>query len=48
MHRNVDLLEAMSGSLVFWTIDLTKGYHQMKLAEGSKEITAFKIPRGLF
>ena len=48
MHRVEDQLEAMSRSLVFSTLDLTKGYHQMKLAEGSREITAFTTPRGLF
>ena len=48
MHRVEDQLEAMSGSLVFSTLDLTKEYHQMKLAEGSREITAFTTPRGLF
>ena len=32
MHQVEDQLEAMSGSLVFLTLDLTKGYHQMKLA----------------
>ena len=47
MHRVEDQLKAMSRSLVFSTLDLTKGYHQMKLAEGSREITAFTTPRGL-
>ena len=48
MHRVKDQLEAMSGALVFSTLDLTKGYHQMKLANKSKEITAFTSPKGLF
>ena len=48
MHRVEDQLEAMSGSSVFTTLDLTKGYHQMRLAEESKEITAFSSPKGLF
>ena len=38
----------MSGALVFSILDLTKGYHQMKLADESKEITAFTSPKGLF
>ena len=38
----------MAGAKWFTTLDLTKGYHQMKLAEESKEITAFSTPRGLF
>ena len=48
MHRVEDQLEAMSGSSVFTMLDLTKGYHQMKLAESLKEITAFLSPTGLF
>ena len=48
MHWVKDQLEAMSGALVFSTLDLTKGYHQMKLADESKEITAFTSPKGLF
>ena len=48
MHRVKDQLEAMSGASVFTTLDLTKGYHQMRLAEESKEITAFSSPKGLF
>ena len=48
MHRVEDQLEAMSGSSVFTTLDLTKGYHQMRLTEESKEITAFSSPKGLF
>ena len=48
MHRVKDQLEAMSGSSFFTTLDLTKGYHQMRLAEESKEITAFSSPKGLF
>ena len=47
-HCGEDKLEAMSGPLVFSTLDLTKGYNQMKLAEESKELTAFTSPRGLF
>ena len=48
MHRVEDQLEAMSGSSVFTTLDLTKGYYQMRLAEESKEITSFLSPKGLF
>ena len=47
-HRIEDQLQAMAGAKWFTTLDLTKGYHQMKLAEESKEITAFSTPRGLF
>ena len=38
----------MSGAVVFSTLDLNKGYHHMKLAEASKEITAFTSPQGLY
>ena len=48
LHRVEDQLEAISGSFVFTKIDLTKGYHQMKLAESSMEISAFLSPKGLF
>ena len=37
MHRVEDQLEAMSRSSVFSTLDSTKGYHQMKLAEDTKK-----------
>ena len=33
---------------MFLTLDLTKGYHQMNLAEEFKEVTAFMSPRGPF
>ena len=48
MHQVEDQLEAMSGASVFTTVDLTKGYHQMRLAEESWKITAFLSPKGLF
>ena len=32
-HRIKDQLQAMAGAKWFTTLDLTKGYHQMKLAE---------------
>ena len=48
MHQVEDQLEAMSGALVFTTVDLAKGYHQMQLAEEFQEIAAFLSPKGLF
>ena len=45
---NKDQLQAMSSAKWFTILDLAKGYHQMKLAEESKEITAFSTPKGLF
>ena len=47
-HRIEDQLQAMAGAKWFTTLDLTKVYHQNKLAEESKEITTFSTPRGLF
>ena len=41
-------LEAMAGCVVFTTLDLTKGYHQLILHPKSKPITAFSTPDGLF
>ena len=48
MHWVKDQLEALSRASVFSTLDLTKGYHQMKLADESKEINAFTSPKGIF
>ena len=48
MHRMEEQLEAMAGSTVFTTLDLTKGYHQLILHPDSKHITAFATPDGLY
>ena len=48
MHSIDDQLESMLGSKVFTMLDPTKGYHQMKLYEDSKDITAFSSPKGFF
>ena len=48
LHWIDDQIDCMAGSQVFTTLDLTKGYHQMKLDPESKEITAFTTPRGLY
>ena len=48
IHRGDDQLEATSGSSVFTTLELTKGYNQMKLAESSKKIMPFLSTKGLF
>ena len=47
-HRIEEQLQAMASAKWFTALDLTKGHHQMKLAEESKEITAFSTPRRLF
>lgn len=41
IHIIDDQLEAMAGSRVFNTLDLTKGYHQLLFHEDSKPLTAF-------
>ena len=48
MHKVEDQLDAMSGSSVFTTLNLTKVYNQMCLAEESREISAFLSPKGYF
>ena len=48
MHQVENQLESMSGATVQSTLDLAKGYHQMKIAKVSKEITAFTSPQGLY
>lgn len=46
MHWIEDQLEAMAGSRVFTTLELTKGYHQLLLQEDSKPVTPFATPEG--
>lgn len=43
-----DKLEAMAGSRVFNTLDITKGSHQLLLYEYSKPLNAFATPEGLY
>jgi hypothetical protein len=43
-----DIVDALEGSKIFSTIDLTKGYWQLPLGEESKSITAFSTAEGLF
>lgn len=43
-----DLTERLGTSKFLTTIDLSKGYWQIPLTQRSKELTAFKTPRGLF
>ena len=47
-YRIKDQLHAMAGARWFTILDLTKGYHQMKVDNESKKVTAFLTPRGLF
>lgn len=43
-----DNLDRLGGAAVFSVIDLKSGYHQMPLAEGSQEKTAFTTRYGLY
>ena len=42
-----ELIEDMNGATVFSTLDLTAGYHQFELDEGSRYITTFSTHVGL-
>lgn len=48
LHKAEDQLESMSRAFVFTVVDLTKGYHQVKLEEESWEIIKFLSPKCLF
>lgn len=43
-----DIFTEMRGATVFSTIDLANAYHQVLLAEESRDITAFITHEGLF
>ena len=42
-----ELIEDMNGATVFSTLELTAGYHQFALDEGSRYITTFSTHVGL-
>ena len=44
--RIEDILDRLSGSLYFTSIDLKTGYWQIEMEENSKEYTAFTTPDG--
>ena len=50
LPRVDELLDAIGNqkAMYFTTLDLMRGYHQVKMAEGSKEKTAFVCHRGLY
>jgi hypothetical protein len=43
-----DLLDAVSGSKYFTSLDLTSGYHQILISEEDRPKTAFRTPIGHF
>lgn len=48
LPRIEDLLDQLSGQSLFTTLDLASGYHQIAIAEASKEKTAFVTPEGQY
>ncbi|CAG9137643.1 unnamed protein product [Plutella xylostella] len=48
LPRIEDLLDQLSGQCLFTTLDLASGYHQIPIAEESKEKTAFVTPDGQY
>lgn len=48
LPRVDDLLDRLQGATVFSSLDLTSGYHQIRLSEEDVPKTAFRVPFGLF
>ena len=48
MPRTDRGLELLNGATFFTTIDLASGFHQVRLDDDAKEMTAFLTPDGLF
>ena len=48
MPRSDNGLDLLKGSTFFSSLDLASGFHQIRLSEKSKELTAFLTPEGLF
>ncbi|GMF15633.1 unnamed protein product [Phytophthora fragariaefolia] len=48
LSRIDDLLDTLQGAKIFSCIDLTSGYHQMRLKPGSRPATAFQADGELF
>ena len=43
-----DMINELSGSTVFSHLDMCKGYHQLELKEGSRNVTTFSTHVGLY
>ncbi|CAH2218043.1 jg26686 [Pararge aegeria aegeria] len=48
LPRIDDLLDQLSGHTLFTSLDLASGYHQIAIAENSREKTAFVTPDGQY
>lgn len=48
LPRIEDLLDRLSGQIIFTTLDLASGYHQIPIAKDSIEKTAFVTPDGQY
>src|SRR4051812_4725332 len=48
LPRIDEILDRLKGAEVFFKLDLASGYHQIQIAEGDEQKTAFKTRLGLF